>query len=201
MHQETDADRWGKCISEKITYGNNMEIPTPAELREKRIRMGLKQADVARMAGISQSMVARIESGSVDPRVSTLAKIVEVLQAAERSAITAADVMTSPVLFVVPGDPISRAVEIMGQNGISQLPVLENGVPVGCISESAIMNAMEEVGFHQTHQKLVRDCMEPGFPTVPRQRLSIRSSISCITTMQSSCSRKGRCEASLPNTT
>jgi len=65
----------------------------------------LKQADVARMAGISQSMVARIESGSVDPRVSTLAKIVEVLQAAERSAITAADVMTSPVLFVVPGDP------------------------------------------------------------------------------------------------
>jgi predicted transcriptional regulator len=40
-------------------------------------------------------------------------------------------------------------------------------VPVGCISESAIMNAMEEVGFHQTHQKLVRDCMEPGFPTVP----------------------------------
>lgn len=46
-----------------------MEIPTPAELREKRIRMGLKQADVARMAGISQSMVARIEAGSVDPRV------------------------------------------------------------------------------------------------------------------------------------
>ena len=72
-----------------------MEIPTPAELREKRIRMGLKQADVARMAGISQSMVARIESGSVDPRVSTLTKIVEVLQAAERSTITAADVMTS----------------------------------------------------------------------------------------------------------
>jgi len=144
-----------------------MEIPTPAELREKRIRMGLKQADVARMAGISQSMVARIESGSVDPRVSTLARIVEVLQAAERSAITAADVMTSPVFSVAPDEPVNRAVEIMGQNSISQLPVLEKGVPVGCISESAIMNAMEEGGFHQTHQKLVRDCMEPGFPTVP----------------------------------
>lgn len=129
--------------------------------------MGLKQADVARMAGISQSMVARIEAGSVDPRVSTLAKIVEVLQAAEHSAITAADVMNSPVLFVAPDDPVSRAVEIMGQNGISQLPVLENGIPVGCVSESGIMNAMEEGGFHQTHQKLVRDCMEPDFPTVP----------------------------------
>ncbi len=160
-------NREGKNISIKITYSNNMEIPTPAELREKRIRMGLKQADVARMAGISQSMVARIESGSVDPRVSTLTKIVEVLQAAERSAITAADVMTSPVLFVASDDPINHAVKIMGQNGISQLPVLEGGIPIGCISESAIMNAMGERGFHQTHQKLVRDCMEPGFPTVP----------------------------------
>ncbi|MCK9277241.1 MAG: CBS domain-containing protein [Methanoculleus sp.] len=144
-----------------------MEIPTPAELREKRLRMGLKQAEVARMAGISQSMVARIEAGSVDPRVSTLARIVEVLRAAEHSAITAADVMNAPVLSVALDDPVSRAVEIMGQNGISQLPVLENGVPVGCISESAIMNAMEKGGFHQTHQTLVQDYMEPGFPTVP----------------------------------
>lgn len=144
-----------------------MEIPTPAELREKRLRMGLKQADVARMAGISQSMVARIEAGSVDPRVSTLARIVEVLRAAEHSAITAADVMNAPVLSVAPDDPVGRAVDIMGQNGISQLPVLENGVPVGCISESAIMNAMEEGGLHQTHRKLVRDYLEPGFPTVP----------------------------------
>jgi predicted transcriptional regulator len=112
-------------------------------------------------------MVARIEAGSVDPRVSTLARIVEVLQAAEHSGITAADVMHTPVLSVAPDDPVGRAIEIMGQNGISQLPVLEGGVPVGCISESAIMNAMEEGGLHQTHRRLVQDYMEPGFPTVP----------------------------------
>jgi len=144
-----------------------MEIPTPAELRAKRIQMGLKQADVARMAGISQSMVARIEAGSVDPRVSTLAKIVNVLQAVEKSAVTAADVMHSPVFSVTPEDPVSRAIEIMGEKGISQLPVLENGVPIGCISESAITNAMEEGGLYQKHQRMVRDYMEPGFPTVP----------------------------------
>jgi predicted transcriptional regulator len=144
-----------------------MEIPTPTELRTKRVRLGLKQADVARMAGISQSMVARIEAGSVDPRVSTLAKIVEVLQLAERSVITAADVMHSPVQFVSPTDPVSRAVEIMGKEGISQLPVIENGMAVGCLSESAIINAMEEGGLHRTHHQQVRDCMESGFPTVP----------------------------------
>ncbi len=144
-----------------------MDIPTPAELREKRTHLGLKQADVARMAGISQSMVARIEAGSVDPRASTLTKIVNVLKAAENSAITAADLMHTPVHSVSPSEPISRAVEIMGKNGISQLPVIEDGVPVGCISESAIINAMEEGGLQKTQIHSVRDFMEPGFPTVP----------------------------------
>ncbi len=144
-----------------------MEIPTPAELRATRTRLGLKQADVARMAGISQSMVARIEAGSVDPRVSTLTKIVDVLKAAEHSVITAADVMHAPVLSVSPSDPVSRAVEIMGRNGISQLPVVEGGVPVGCISESVIINAMEGGGLQMTHLHQVRDYMGPGFPTVP----------------------------------
>jgi predicted transcriptional regulator len=144
-----------------------MDIPTPAELREKRTHLGLKQSEVARMAGISQSMVARIEAGSVDPRVSTLAKIVDVLKSAEHSTITAADVMHTPVLSVGPVDPINRAVEIMGKNSISQLPVIEKGVPVGCISESAIINAMEEGALQKTHQHTIRDYMEPGFPTVP----------------------------------
>ena len=144
-----------------------MNIPTPAEIRAKRALLGLKQADVARMAGISQSMVARIEAGSVDPRVSTLSKIVDVLAAAERSAITAADVMHAPVLSVSPADSVARAVEIMGKNGISQLPVIESGVPMGCISESVIINAMEEGRLQKTQHYIVGDFMEPGFPTVP----------------------------------
>ncbi|MDN7023443.1 CBS domain-containing protein [Methanoculleus sp. FWC-SCC1] len=144
-----------------------MDIPTPAELKAKRMQLGLKQADVARLAGISQSMVARIEAGSVDPRTSTLIKIVDVLKSAENSTLTAADIMHTPVLCVSPSDPISRAVEIMGKNSISQLPVIESGVPVGCISESAIINAMESGGLQKTHAHDVRDFMEPGFPTVP----------------------------------
>ena len=49
-----------------------MHIPTPEELRTRREALGLKQTELAKRAGISQSMVARIEAGNVDPRVSTL---------------------------------------------------------------------------------------------------------------------------------
>ena len=51
-----------------------MHIPTPDELKARRETLGIRQTQLALRAGISQSMVARIEAGSVDPRTSTLKK-------------------------------------------------------------------------------------------------------------------------------
>ncbi|QYZ77976.1 CBS domain-containing protein [Methanofollis formosanus] len=144
-----------------------MYIPTPAEIRAKRIMLGLRQADVASRAGVSQSMVARIESGTVDPRVSTLKKIIQVLKVAEHPAITASQVMHAPVHAVTPDDSITTAVEIMGREDVSQLPVILDGVPIGCISESAIVNTVEQVGLTRAHARKVKDFMESSFPTVP----------------------------------
>ncbi|MDD4254379.1 MAG: CBS domain-containing protein [Methanofollis sp.] len=144
-----------------------MYIPTPAELRAKRIMLGLRQADVARKAGISQSMVARIESGTVDPRVSTLRKIVQVLKVAENPSITAGTVMHAPVHAVTPDDAITTAVAIMEEEDVSQLPVIENGFPIGCVSESAIVNTIEQIGIARAHTRKVKDFMESSFPTVP----------------------------------
>jgi predicted transcriptional regulator len=75
--------------------------------------------------------------------------------------------MHTPVYSVGPADPVSRAVEIMAENDISQVPVVEEGFPTGCISESAIVSALEEGGIHASGSRPVREFMEPGFPTVP----------------------------------
>jgi len=144
-----------------------MNIPTPEELRTRREALGLRQTELARRAGISQSMVARIEAGNVDPRVSTLNKIIVVLNSAEPRKMRASQIMHTPVLSVQPQDAIGRAVETFEKNNISQLPVIERGIPVGCISESVIVKAIEQQRLHKTQLFLVRDFMEPGFPTVP----------------------------------
>ena len=144
-----------------------MHIPTPDELRARRENLGIRQTELAERAGISQSMVARIEAGSVDPRTSTLKKIVHVLNTAEQSRMTAAHVMHTPVFSVQASEAVTRAVEIMNLNNISQLPVIEDGVPVGCISESAIVSVIEEQSAHRGHELAVKNFMEPGFPTVP----------------------------------
>lgn len=75
--------------------------------------------------------------------------------------------MHSPVLSVLPSNSIGEAVQMMEENGISQLPVIKNGIPVGCVSESAIINAMEEGRLQRTQDHSVADVMEEGFPTVP----------------------------------
>jgi len=144
-----------------------MHIPTPREVRDKRVKLGLTQTDVAKRSKLSQSMVARIEAATVDPRVSTLQKIVEVLLDAERSMITAGDLMHQPVICINSEKTLASTIEIMEMHGISQIPVIDEGVPVGCISESAIINAMEEGKINKTRDHLVSDFMEEGFPTVP----------------------------------
>lgn len=46
-------------------------------IREMRLRADITQAELARRLGVSQSAIARWESGSVSPRLDTLERIAE----------------------------------------------------------------------------------------------------------------------------
>jgi len=120
-----------------------MELPTPADLRERRTELGLTQSDLAERADVSQPLIARIEGGDVDPRLSTLRRIVNALQEAEGSILRAADLMQSPVMSVRPDDSVHQAREMMDERGYSQVPVVRDGTPVGLISHSDIVQHVE----------------------------------------------------------
>ncbi|MGP8331846.1 MAG: helix-turn-helix domain-containing protein, partial [Methanosarcinaceae archaeon] len=61
-----------------------MQLPTPGDLKQKRTELCLTQSELAKRAGVSQPLIARIESGDVDPRLSTLWKIFEAFGAIEK---------------------------------------------------------------------------------------------------------------------
>ncbi|MFB6172228.1 MAG: CBS domain-containing protein [Haloarculaceae archaeon] len=117
-----------------------MELPTPTELRERRKNdLDLTQSELAEMAGVSQPLIARIEGGDVDPRLSTLRRIVNALNEAEGSIKRAEDIMNRDVAAVRRDDSVASAIDIMGEEGFSQLPVVdEGGTPVGLISNGDI---------------------------------------------------------------
>ena len=122
----------------------SLPLPLPAELRAMRRKLGLTQAQVAKAAGVSQPLVARIENGTVDPRYSTFSAIVEALNRAERKSVMLQEVMTSPVASVRATDTVGLAIRLMREKGISQLPVLQKNAPVGSLSDRAIVHAMSE---------------------------------------------------------
>lgn len=121
-----------------------MELPTPEDLRDRRTTAGLTQAELAERAGVSQPLIARVEGGDVDPRLSTLRGIVNALEAAEGGLLRAADLMHSPVVSVPPDASVGEAVDLMNEKGYSQVPVVRDGTPQGLIRTGDIRRRPEE---------------------------------------------------------
>ncbi|MFB6160678.1 MAG: CBS domain-containing protein [Haloferacaceae archaeon] len=138
-----------------------MDLPTPRDLRERRKALDLTQSELADRADVSQPLIARIEGGDVDPRLSTLRRIVEALDATEQQVLRASALMNETVVSVAPDDSVREAEDLMESEAYSQLPVLQAGIPVGSISFSDIRHAEGDLA-----QLPVRDVMSEQFPTV-----------------------------------
>ncbi len=151
--------------------GYTMEVPTPEDLRERRNDLGLTQTELADRADVSQPLIARIENGDVDPRLSTVTRIVEVFQGFEDERVTSEDLMSTEVVSVSPDDTVRAAVDRMQESQFSQLPVVDDDIPVGAMSDSIVARARSEVD--DLPDADVEDVMGDSFPTVsPGEDLS-----------------------------
>lgn len=146
-----------------------MGILRPSEIKATRTRVGLTQAKLAELAGVTQAYIAKIEAGLADPRVSTLEKISNVLEQelVKEGRILVGKIMSSPIISVKPDDKIERAVRLMESHDISQLPVLEGGIQIGSISETTFVR---KIASGKDMLKLlsgsVSEIMDEPFPTV-----------------------------------
>lgn len=145
-----------------------MFLPTPADIKKRRVDLNLTQNELARLAGVSQPLIARIEAGDVDPRLSTLTKIFDAFDTIEKKRILAGDIMHSPVIHAHPGSSVEEAVDIMESEGFSQLPVIEKGVPVGSISSDTVVHYMTESDADKLSNMQVSDIMGSSFSTVSK---------------------------------
>ena len=138
-----------------------------SELRIMRKRLGLTQQELARLAGVSQGLIARIESGTVDPRYSTLKKIMDTLEGKKSEVLLAENIMNKPVEYVLTSDKVRKVIELMKRKKISQVPVLERGIMVGFIGETTLLNKYGETkSMKKMEEMRVREIMDAPLPTV-----------------------------------
>lgn len=138
------------------------------EIRKERKRRHLTQSALAKKAEVSQALIARIEKHQVDLRTSTLRKIVEALMEDFQSrGSRAMDIAVHDVIVVNHDDTIEKAVKLMRRYGISQLPVLKNGSPIGAVEELELLKAFSrEKNIQKFYENKVEGAISSIYPMV-----------------------------------
>jgi len=130
-------------------------------LKKLRLEAGLTQRQLAKLVGISQAHIAKIENEKVDPRLSTVNKILEVLTSGKKRKCR--EIMTENVIFASPNDRVLEVSKIMMKHAISQLPVIENGIVIGTVTEESIIRNLSST----VAERKVEEIMEPPLPMIP----------------------------------
>ena len=128
------------------------------KLNEIRKKMGVTQKQFAQIAGVSQSAIAKIEAGRLDPSYSNVLKIekaVEILR--KKKEKEAKEIMIKKVITINPAEEIEKVIKTMIKHKISQIPVVERGNMIGLVTEASIL---EKKG------KTAKDSMIEAPPTV-----------------------------------
>jgi len=146
----------------------SVSLIDPKHVKRVRVQLGITQSALARAAGVSQSLVAKIEAGQVDPSFSTISAIAEALRVHIKSgAKKASDIMSKPVLSVQANTSISDCIELMKKRGISQLPVFSGSQLVGSISEGHIVSVLSAgTDPRASLSRPVSRFLEANYPTV-----------------------------------
>jgi predicted transcriptional regulator len=143
-------------------------FPQLEDIAKKRRALGLKQAELAKLAGVSQSLVAKLESGKIDSSYTKVKTIFDVLERLEaRTKVQEQKVVPNEVIGIQKDEPVSKVVKLMKEHGYSQIPVFDGKQSVGSISEKTILRQIL-AGKDLAHiSKLAtEEIMEEAFPQV-----------------------------------
>lgn len=145
-------------------------LPKIKEIKARRKAMRLTQSQLAKKAGISHSLLVKIERGTVNPSYDKAERIFASLESEEVvDQGKAEDVMTKHVITAREGQKLPEVVKIMKAKGLSQIPVLDRAKRVvGSVTEQGIV---ERIGFNgiDLSKAKVSEILKGSLPTVTGQ--------------------------------
>jgi len=133
-------------------------------LKTLRLQGNLTQRELARRSETTQSTIAKIEAGKLEPSMNLARRILKVLNYLPKNRVNAANVMKSGVVSFSPSKPLNEAIEIMHEKAFSQVPILEGSQILGTVTESSIISL--SIG-KDISLLTVSDVMIAAFPILP----------------------------------
>ena len=140
-------------------------LPSIAEIKILRKRLSLTQEGLSKASGVSQSLIAKTESGRIVPSYDKARRLFEALESAsKRESLHAKDIMSKKFKSVRESDTARKAIGLMEKNGFSQAPVIMKGKCTGVVTESGILASLRELGGKKFNSVKVREIMEEPPP-------------------------------------
>lgn len=150
------------------------------DIGKKRRQLGLKQSELAKLAGVSQSLIAKLEAGAIDSSYTKVKTIFDVLERLEaKTKIQERKIVPNEIISIQKDEPTQKVVKLMKEHGYSQIPVFDGKQSIGNISEKTILRLiLAGKDIDQIVRLPVEDIMEEAFPQVSEDApLSLISSL------------------------
>jgi predicted transcriptional regulator len=116
-----------------------------SEIKRIRKKLNLTQTELAKRAGVSQSLIAKVEAGRIDPTYSKTRKIFDALSSlSDVQEPKAKDLMNRKIISVNSNNSVHHVSLLMRKHNISQVPVMEKQRVAGLISETTILELVAQ---------------------------------------------------------
>jgi predicted transcriptional regulator len=139
-------------------------LPDLSEIKIRRKELNLTQEELSELSKVHQSIIAKIENRKISPSYESAKRVFDVLNRENRKKQTARNVMSRNLISIKENEKAEKAISLMNRHGISQLPVIRKGIPIGTITEKTLVEKIS-AGKVRSSDK-VSDLMEESLPII-----------------------------------
>ncbi len=141
-----------------------------SNVRLIRKKLDLTQEDLAKRFGVSQSLIAKLETGRIEPSFSKGKHILDELERmAKHAQPCASELMSKDVIMIDAHESLGKAAATMHAHKISQIPVIEKDKLVGIVTEDTLLSSVQKKKKAKTVRETMAACPPLVDPSSPCQ--------------------------------
>ncbi len=148
-----------------------MPFPRVEEIKKMRKQLDITQSELARMANVSQSTIAKLERSSISASYEIVTHVFEAIEnegKLRKLNKTAKDVLHTPIVSIHKDSTLAEVSDLMKRRGYSQLPVMNGETVVGSISDETILNQLRQgTSLDELSHIRVEGVMNEAYPVIP----------------------------------